>query len=179
MRQNFPLPALTWTLNYEGGWSDNPHDPGGVTYHGVTQKVYTSYRMHKGLAGVPVRLMTVDEEDEIYKIQYWQAVRGDELYGGLDASVFDCAVNSGPVEAIILLQRALGVKADGYLGIITMGAVQTKNNKLQLIADYNKLRLGFLHRLRNWLFFRKGWTARVKDIDVKSKLLFSKGQSHA
>lgn len=168
MQQNYPHPILERTLHYEGGFSNNPHDPGGATMEGVTQRVYDAYRIVHKLPRAPVSQIPNDELDDIYQKQYWNPIRGDILPSGLDASVFDTSVNSGPTEAIILLQKALGVTADGHIGLMTLAKLRGVNDIEGLISRYNALRLGFMHRLRTWRFFDKGWTARVHDMNTFS-----------
>src|SRR5579871_1970425 len=98
MQQNFPDPILIDTLVYEGGYSNNPHDPGGSTMFGITQKTYDSYRIVYRLTRASVAQITAAERNQIYREQYWNHIQGDALRSGIDMSVFDCAVNSGPVE---------------------------------------------------------------------------------
>ena len=171
MQQNFPDPILIDTLVYERGYSNNPHDPGGSTDYGITQKTYDSYRIVHRLTRASVKLIQISERDQIYREQYWNHIQGDVLRSGIDMSVFDCAVNSGPVEAIILLQKALSIKADGHLGVQTLARLRGVNDIEALIQQYNSYRLGFMHRLRNFKFFDKGWTARVHQVNEKSMQL--------
>lgn len=157
-------------LAYEGGYSNHPKDPGGVTLEGVIQRVYDGYRKGKGK---PLKALTASmrntaswkaERNEIYRIQYWNKVRGDELPSGVDLVVFDGAVNSGPVQSIKWLQRALGVTADGAMGVATMAAIDACDDHDALIADVCARRLAFLKQLRTWGTFGKGWGARVSNV---------------
>lgn len=168
MLVNFPHPILDKTLKYEGGFSNNPHDPGGATMEGITQRVYDSFRIVHKMTRNPVAKISVLEVNQIYREQYWNHIQGDILPSGLDMSMFDCAVNSGPQEAIILLQRHFGITADGHLGLVTLARLRGVTNQDGLISEYNAYRLGFMHRLRNWKFFDKGWTARVHDVNTFS-----------
>lgn len=174
--ENFQT-ALKRTLVYEGGYSNHPKDPGGVTLEGVIQRVYDGYRDRKGL---PRRALTpqmrgqpdwIAERDEIYKVQYWDRVRGDELPIGVDAVVFDGAVNSGPGQSIKWLQRALmaqgaALTADGMAGEATLAAVQYSPNNEVLIKQICGRRLAFLKGLSTWSTFGKGWTDRVVQVQA-------------
>lgn len=157
-------------LVHEGGWSNHPADPGGVTLEGVIQRVYDGYRRNKGLptrpltAGMRYTAEWIAERDEIYRRQYWNKVRGDQLPAGVDYVVFDGAVNSGPVQSIKWLQRALGVPADGELGEATMAAIAEHQDHDQLVADICARRMAFLRALRTFPTFGKGWTARVSNV---------------
>jgi lysozyme family protein len=170
MRQNFE-DALKKVLIHEGGYVDHPKDPGGATNKGVIQRTYAAYRKRKGKPVQHVKYITDAEVKEIYEESYWDAVNGNLLPAGLDYAVFDGAVNSGPRQSIKWLQRALGVKADGSIGLQTIGAAQALSYE-QVIATIDKmldLRMGFLRSLRHWPTFGKGWTRRVTGVRADAK----------
>jgi lysozyme family protein len=166
MKQNFEK-ALTTILAYEGGYSDHPRDPGGPTNEGITQRVYDGYRRRRGLNVVSVRDITDADVRAIYRPQYWDAIKGDELPAGLDLVMFDSAVNSGPGQATKWLQRALKDAKlyrgaiDGDLGEGTLGAVASHPDIDALIADVLARRLGMLQHLSTWDAFGAGWERRV------------------
>jgi lysozyme family protein len=160
---------------YEGlhKFSNDPVDPGGVTFSGVTQRVYNDYRDRKGLSRQSVRLMTDAECEEIYETQYWRAVNGDGLPVGVDLVIYDIAVNSGPVRAIKFLQQGLGVAADGHLGIVTLAAV-AKSDPRKLIQTICALRMSFWHSLSTWWRFGRGWSNRGADVQKKALAMVKK-----
>lgn len=152
--------SLKLVLVHEGGWVNHPAHPGGETNFGVTAAVYAGYRRRKGLAERSVKSITKDEVAEIFRDQYWRTIHGDELPAGLDYCLFDYAVNSGPGRAAKDLQRALGVKVDGIVGLGTMTAVGAADDE-RLINDICDRRVRFLKSLRTWKTFGKGWESRV------------------
>lgn len=157
--------SLKAVLVHEGGFSDHPADPGGKTMKGVIQRVYDGYRKRKGRAPRSVRQIEDGELREIYKAQYWDVVRGDDLPAGVDYAVFDGAVNSGPSQSVKWLQRALGnVKVDGAIGEATLAAVASHPDHDRLIAAICERRMAFLKALKTWGSFGKGWTARVDGV---------------
>ncbi|RUU15494.1 N-acetylmuramidase [Mesorhizobium sp. M7A.T.Ca.TU.009.01.3.2] len=160
--------ALARVLVHEGGYSNNPADPGGPTMKGVTQRVYDAYRKRKALPTRSVKSLTSDELFDIYDRQYWDAVKGDQLPAGVDYVVFDGAVNSGVNQSVKWLQRALGGlyegSIDGNLGEGTLAAVAAVNNYDALIDRICDQRLRFLQALRTWRVFGKGWSARVAEV---------------
>lgn len=162
MFSNFDA-ALRLVLVHEGGFSDHPADPGGKTNKGVTQRVYDGYRKRKGKPQQSVRGIVIEEVAEIYRDQYWNAVRADELPGGLDYAVFDYAVNSGPRRAVIDLQRALGVKADGVIGNVTLAAIKA-SDAFTIIDALCERRMAFLRGLKTWKTFGRGWARRVSEV---------------
>jgi lysozyme family protein len=107
------------------------------------------------------------ERDAIYKIQYWDAIRGDDLPSGIDAAVYDYAVNSGPSRAARELQAVLGVTQDGVIGILTLEAAM-RASPFAVIKALCERRLAFMRRARHsktkkllWPTFKTGWTRRV------------------
>ncbi|MGJ5203603.1 glycoside hydrolase family 108 protein [Bradyrhizobium sp. HKCCYLR20261] len=169
MKANFAK-CMPKILAYEGGWSNHPRDPGGVTLEGIIQRVYDGWRDRHGKPRRPLKpemRNTAEwkrERDEIFRAQYWDAVKGDELPAGVDLVVFDGAVNSGPYQSIKWLQRALGVEADGHLGETTLAALQHHPDHDKLIAGICARRLGMLQQLSTWDAFGKGWARRVANV---------------
>lgn len=163
MRDNFEA-ALAKVLAHEGGYVNHPKDPGGATNKGVTQGVYDGYRKRRGFPPRSVRMITTSEVAEIYRLQYWNAVRADELPPGIDYVVFDGAVNSGPKQSILWLQRSLGVKPDGHMGEATLDAVRENPNHDALIEEICRRRMAFLRALKPFPTFGAGWTSRVAGV---------------
>lgn len=169
MRENFDK-SLPVTLRFEGGWSNHPRDPGGVTLEGIIQRVYDGFRDRNGKPRRPLTAQMrgqpdwIVERNAIYRQQYWNAVRGDELPAGIDLVVFDGAVNSGPYQSIKWLQRALGIEADGHLGESTLAALNRCGDHDVLIANIASRRLGMLRNLSTWNDFGKGWSSRVSSV---------------
>lgn len=155
--------ALSLVLKHEGGYVNHPDDPGGATNKGVTQTTYNAYRKRQGQPERSVREITEAELRAIYRRQYWDAVRGDDLPSGLDYAMFDYAVNSGPARAAKELQRILGVADDGVVGLITLGALSDRPIAA-LVDELCDRRMAFLRGLRHWPTFGKGWTTRVADV---------------
>lgn len=162
MKANFTR-ALDLTLEYEGGFVNHPKDPGGATMRGVTQKVYDRWRVKRGLPVRPVRQIEEDELQAIYRLQYWDLVHGDRLPAGLDAAVFDFAVNSGATRATQELQRVLGLRTDGNMGAVTIDAAAA-TDQADLINRYCDARLAFVRRLSTFSTFGKGWTRRIQAV---------------
>lgn len=168
MKDNFDL-SLKHLLVHEGGFVNHPKDPGGMTNLGVTAKVWSEWVGHDVNEKI-MRELTPAKVAPLYKRKYWDAVRADELVSGLDYCVFDCAVNSGPGRAIKILQKCVGVTADGGFGSVTMAAVaQFKGEAArQLIKDYASRRLDFLKTLKTFSVFGKGWERRVNEVEKTS-----------
>lgn len=169
MRDNFNA-SLAHVLEHEGGYVNNPKDPGGETNKGVTKAVYEAYRRRKGHSRQSVRHITDVEIQDIYKAQYWDRVEGDRLPAGVDYAVFDYAVNSGTGRAETEIQRVVGVTADGQIGMVTLDAVG-KADPIQLVNKLCDRRLAFMKRIKHrktkellWTTFGKGWSRRVAGV---------------
>ena len=176
MRHHFDE-CLAFTLRAEGGFSDHAADPGGATNMGVTRATLAAVRGH-AVSKADVRALTRAEAADIYRSLYWKAVRGDELPGGVDAVVFDHAVNSGPRAAIHTLQGALGFKQTGVLSRRCVLSAQGADYAA-LVRKLCSARMDFLRRLSTWLVFRRGWTARLEALEKMALALCAKAPKRA
>ena len=147
--------AFDRLIGHEGGYSNHPRDPGGETMWGVTAKVARAF----GYEG-PMRDLPRDTAKAIYRNQYWDAVRADDLPDTVRFHIFDAAVNSGVKQAVMWLQRACGADADGVLGPRTIAAVRATDPAL-LAGRYCGIRLRFMTDLSTWDAFGKGWARRM------------------
>ncbi len=158
-------PLVQQLLGIEGGVADRPahEDPGGLTNLGVTQAVYDKWRAHKGLPAQSVRKITKTAAIELYKTNYWDTVRADDLPSGVDFAVFDYSVNSGPRKAVADLQAVIGAKIDGIVGLDTMTrlAVCDPADVINGICDR---RWAFMQRLKNFKYNKNGWRTRVAHV---------------
>ena len=165
MRCNFDA-CFTELLKHEGGYVNHPADPGGRTNLGVTQRVYEEW------VGYPVsekimRGLTPDHVRALYRVKYWDRVKGDELPDGLDLCVFDFGVNAGPSRAKRYLQMLVGAKPDGIIGPNTMQALKDKAAAVgakELVRGYSDLRHQYYRKLRHFKTFGRGWTRRVNEV---------------
>jgi lysozyme family protein len=105
--------AFEYVLDIEGKYSNDPKDPGGETMFGICKRDHPS---------VDIKNLTIAGAKAVYKKEYWDVVRCDLLPSPMNVFVFDCAVNQGTGTAAKLLQRVLGVTADGKIGDGTIHA---------------------------------------------------------
>jgi lysozyme family protein len=168
MNSNFDK-ALAAVLVHEGGYVNNPKDPGGETNLGCTKRVWEEHCGHM-VDTKTMRSLTPTDVAPLYKLKYWDKIKGDDLPNGVDYAVFDAAINSGPGRAAKWLQACVGVDPDGGIGPKTLAAVRAANPK-QLIEDYSKRRLSFLYDLPTWETFGKGWARRVNEVNATALLM--------
>ena len=161
MEANFTR-CLPEILRHEGGWADHPADPGGATMKGITIGTYAQWKGRK-VTKAELRAISAAEVAAIYKRNYWDKVRGDDLPAGLDLVAFDAAVNSGPSRGAKWLQQAIGVTADGKVGPETIKAAW-KVDAAYTVGRALDIRLAFLRSLKTWGTFGKGWSRRVAGV---------------
>jgi lysozyme family protein len=163
--------AFTKMIGHEGGFTDDPQDPGnklpdgrpGCTNLGVTQRAWEAY-VGKQVTHDEMRALTPASVKPFYKTQYWDKVRCDDLPHGVDYVVFDTCVNSGPGRAAMILQEAAGANPDGSIGPMTLRAVQAQPVNA-LISDVCARRLAFMNSLPGWGRFGGGWERRVRETE--------------
>ena len=161
--------CLPVTLQYEGGWSDHPKDPGGATMKGITLAVYRRYR--PGASKAELKAISEIEVQAIYRDGYWNPIKGDDLPIGVDLATFDFGVNSGVSRASKYLQRAVGVGADGKIGNVTIAAARSANGK-EVIQRLCGSRLSFVQGLGTFGTFGKGWSRRIANVEAKAVAMF-------
>ena len=157
MQANFHR-AFNAVLKDEGGFVNNPKDPGGITNLGVTKKAWEEYVGHP-VTEADMRALVPAQVLPFYQEKYWNACRCNDLHAGLDYLIFDIAVNSGTGRAAKFLQSAVGVEADGSVGSRTIAAVR-KNNPSELVDIICNRREAFWKSLPTFSTFGKGWLAR-------------------
>ena len=167
MKNNYEL-ALNHVLKSEGGWSDNPKDPGGATMKGITLAVYREWKRNPHITKDELRVIPDEDVYNLYKELYWNKVHGDELPSGVDYAVFDSAVNMGVGRASKLIQEAAGVATDGVLGQASLSAIQKANTK-ELIEKFSQLKESFYRSLKTFPIFGKGWLNRVAEVKTLSE----------
>lgn len=98
-----------------------------------------------------------------YLERYWLPVRGDELPWPVCLVLFDGAVQHDPRDSIKRLQEALGLKADGVLGPVTLAAVR-KADPVELAKEVVARRMLYYWTLDNLEENDHGWARRLVDL---------------
>lgn len=155
--------AILSVLMHEGGFVNDPHDPGGATKFGVTLRDHAEDigdRDHDGdIDAADVRVLSVDDAIEVYRRDYWTRIQGDKLPPDVAFFLLDTAVNVGVWRAKTMLQRACMVPVDGEIGPITLAAAQAPG-VLQRLAE---IRRAFYRALPTFTRYGRGWLRRVDE----------------
>ena len=160
MKNNYDK-CLETILHHEGGYVNHPQDPGGETNLGVTKRVYQEWGGTKDMKD-----LTFDDVAPIYRKNYWDKMKGDDLPSGLDLCVFDFGVNAGPGRAAKYLQTLIGTVADGGIGPNTLAKLKEYTDKTgvkETITNYQNERQGYYEKLSTFKTFGRGWTRRVEE----------------
>jgi lysozyme family protein len=145
--------AFDALIGHEGGYVNNPADPGGETKFGISKRSYPNE---------DIKNLTLDRAKTIYLRDYWKPAGCDAVVDAAKFDLFDMAVNSGVKPAVRTLQTAAGVTADGIIGPATLRAVSAMPGA-QLVARFNGARLAYMAGLPTWATFGKGWARRIAD----------------
>ena len=165
--------ALAHVLSLEGGWSDDPFDPGGPTNKGITLADYARERRvavtADTFAGLKAELRAIPDRlvRDIYLTRYWRPARCPDLPPPLALMHFDAAVNQGVAGAARMLQEALAVDIDGEIGPITLGAALSHplRSSIETYADIRRRRY---RALAHFWRFGRGWLRRVDTTQARA-----------
>lgn len=142
-------------IGHEGGYVNDPSDPGGETNWGVTKRTAQA----NGYTG-DMKTMTRQQAYEIYHRAFWVRYQCDQMPPAIAYQFFDAAVNHGFGNASRMLQRAVGVLDDGIIGKYSLEAIN-RNPISDTLMVLNGERLNFYTRLTNFDRYGKGWVNRV------------------
>ena len=166
--------AISITLQHEGGFNDDPADPGGATNHGITQKDLDATRGIYPDFPANVRDLTSDQAAYWYETTSEPERFNNPLYWqiqdqALAAKVFDMGVLFGVGEAVKLLQITLqpaypDVRPDGDFGPTTL-ARTNESDATSLLNAYKTSLVSYTLRIAvakpSEKKFVAGWGYRV------------------
>mgnify|MGYP001204033461 CR=1 FL=1 len=160
------LDAFRELIGYEGGYVNDPADPGGETKYGISKRSYPSR---------DIAALTLQDAQAIYYVDFWRALRLDELTDyQIALELFDTAVNCGRDTAATIAQKALrflggsGVVVDGRMGSRTISALNVwiEHDAEALHKALNGYQ--FMHyeqiieRKPSQIKYARGWMKRVQ-----------------
>jgi lysozyme family protein len=162
--------AFERTIIYEGGYSDNPYDSGGKTMYGITEKTARD----NGYKG-KMKDLTLREAKEIYKDDYWNIIRLDEIdKESMQELMFDTAVNMGVHASVLFAQRAYnilnkkGIAVDGVIGPQTINAINNYRYERDIAFWYISVRVEGYNKIvksnEDQKVFIRGWGRRIQSL---------------
>ncbi len=150
--------AVERTLAHEGGYANDPRDPGGETNFGISRRSYPQ---------LDIKNLKREDAERIYRCDWWEKFGYDSISDRfIAAKAFDLAVNLGPRQAHKLLQSAvrettaLAIAVDGVLGDGTVKAVNDHPHPEFLLAALKLLAVGHYLAIGNPRFLT-GWIRRA------------------
>jgi lysozyme family protein len=152
--------CLNFTLAAEGGFSDDPQDPGGPTDGGITLATWRVYTGNKSAAVADIIALSNAQRASFYASMFWNPTRGDDLSPGVALMVFDHAVMSGVQRSSIILQRGCGALQDGHIGPLTVAAA-ARISPGALINTLDALQQTYFRGLAAFPRYGRGWLARL------------------
>lgn len=149
--------AMVRVFADEGGYTNDPVDPGGATNWGIT--IFDARKYWKpDAAPIDVLKMPKSVASDIYRKHYANPLRYDDLPAGFDYSVLDAGINSGIGRAPVWAGKALGISVKTINDVVT--PANDASDKVALIQKYWAVRLAFLHGMGTWSHFGGGWGRR-------------------
>lgn len=149
--------VIAFILREEGGFVDDPRDPGGATKYGIAQ------RYHRDL---DIRTLTEAAARDIYLREYWTPAHCEDLPYPLALLMMNATVNPGLAYSARFLQGAIGATVDGRIGPQTMAAIARLDG-----ADRGKIgetcaRFAAEHAIsiasnQNVAVYGRGWLRRL------------------
>jgi lysozyme family protein len=157
-----------FVVGSEGGFTDNPADPGNWTggQIGTGKCRGTKFGISAGAhPDLDIRNLTLDDAKAIYQREYWGRIGGDRLPTQIALLVFDAAINNGSGRSVRWLQQAVSVAQDGVIGPRTLESVgrimARPGGRAELSAELLAQRLTFMTSLPTWRSFGLGWARRL------------------
>lgn len=149
--------ALDAAANFEGGYVNDPDDPGGETNKGVTLRTLQS--VNPKATSDDLKKLTGDGARKIFRELYVDKPGLDKLPDVLQAEAVGLSINAGASRAIKVLQKAAGVEQDGKLGPVTLAAVRKLDNNAvkEAVDDFY---IGLVEQRPKLKKFLKGWLNR-------------------
>mgnify|MGYP001371792330 len=146
------------TLQFEGGYSDDPSDAGGETNFGISKRQYPY---------LDIKNLTREQASDIFERDYMNKYGFNKILPkSLRWKVFDMAVNMGSVKAIVILQLSLGLSPDGIFGEKTNAAANQATTAVVLsnvCAIQSAYYQGIVARNPSQGKFLTGWLRRAAD----------------
>ena len=137
--------AFERVIGHEGGYVNDPDDPGGETKFGISKRSYPN---------LEIETLTLKDAKKIYYNDFWLKQKCDQLEENIAIELFDTSVNMGNGQGAKIFQKALNltnrnqkdyhnIKVDGGIGPKTLKAYEANKNERRLYNVMNILQGAF------------------------------------
>lgn len=150
--------AFDIIIGHEGGYVNDPKDPGGETKYGISKRAYPA---------LDIGALTLDEAKQVYLLDYWHAMQCGSFTWPVALVLFDCAVNQGVQRARKLAQVVARVEVDGIIGPKTRAAIRAIDSQ-QFVVKYQAERILHYASLSTFDRFGRGWSRRAIETAIKA-----------
>jgi len=162
-------------LRLEGGFVNHPADKGGPTKYGVILSTWKQYGYDKDNDGDidadDIKVLTEGDARYIAKKVFWDFFQADFILNQSIAEfIVDWGYNSGRVTVAKKLQKILNVSIDGLIGVQSVNAIHTTNQR-NLFEALKAARKDFIETIvknnPSQEVFHKGWINRIESFKFK------------
>ena len=176
--------AILITLKHEGGFVNDPVDPGGATNWGMSIRFLTKDAGDSDGDGFldgdidkdgdidvdDIKNMTVEQARKLYRIHFWDKYSYDSIVDfTVAARIFDMTVNMGPKQTGKITQRALNncgqdLKVDGGIGKNTFAAINCTDSEMlmaEIRQEHAQFYINLIAAKPKFEKYRKGWLRRA------------------
>ena len=159
------------TIEFEGGYSTDHADKGNWTggeigsgelkgtKYGISARAYPT---------LDIKNITIEQAKELYRKDYWNPIKGDQLNGDIGFHIFDFAVNAGVGPASRAAQAIAGAQVDGVIGPKSVAAINAVD-EVEFIARLLGSRLSRMTVANTWGAHGKGWARRIATLLMELK----------
>jgi lysozyme family protein len=150
--------AIKIVIDFEGGYTNNPKDPGGRTRYGISQRSFPEE---------DIKNLTIERATTIYELFYWDEMELDSIHPEVRLIIFDSGVNQGVRRASMFVQEIVGTKQDGIIGNHTLTELRKyidQKGVLHFLREMFTLRMIHYSMLDKFYYFGKGWTRRLAEV---------------
>lgn len=158
--------AFNLVIGDEGGYVNDPQDPGGETNYGIAKRFHPDE---------DIKNMSLERAKEIYLEQYWKPLKIDLVGWPVAYVYFDAAVNMGVGRATELMQEALGEVPDRIIGPRTTRALIAQGKSMELVINFQAERGLYYAERGHFDRFGRGWLRRV----IRGSIAAATGGEHA
>lgn len=148
--------GLSLDRNDRGNWTSGKIGVGSLngTKYGISAMAYPH---------VDIRNLTLEDAKDIYRRDYWNKCRCDDLPKAIDYLVFDAAVNHGNSRSAKFLQTAVGASADGVIGEKTVAKVSAQDSLENTASQFCVTRGLYYTEIGTFQRYKLGWFRRLFD----------------